>query len=521
MALADYFHRSAIAAAQVLAGFDEDALSERLEKTTIEVCLPETHSDEAEALTDLTVRLLARFYPRLSLSGLPEDISGYIKLAQAINPNIEIVEGAGDFAIGIGSDASPRSANLIFVGSSGWDAHLSLDRPQTVGSTHNPFGPGAAACLGVGEIFRQVFETGGSRLSTVAFSTLDLTSQPTTDNVTIDGTDIGTAVLVGVGAIGNAATWALGRAPLSGELHLVDHQRTELSNLQRYVLCERDDADRSKVDLAEESLQSGLRGISHDETWERFVAGHGHHWDQVLVALDTAQGRRDVQASLPRWIANAWTQPGDLGVSVHPWNESSACLACLYLPAGQAPGEDRVIGSALGLTSDMDLLQIRRLLHTNSPLPPELLGRVSAHLGVSPEELAPFSDRPLRTLYVEGLCGGAVLPLSRIGSPTQDVHVPIAHQSALAGVLLAGRLVARAMGRAPEGTCVTRVDVLQPLSEYLTQPMQKDSRGICICQDQLYQEVFRSKYRHERSTSVTSGDMKRTQTQRATRRSSR
>jgi hypothetical protein len=84
--------------------------------------------------------------------------------------------------------------------------------------------------------------------------------------------------------------------------------------------------------------------------------------------------------------------------------------------------------------------------------------------------------------------------LSRIGRPTQEVHVPIAHQSALAGVLLGGRLVSRAMGRTPEATRVTRIDVLQPLGQYLTQPMQKDVRGICICQDQVYRDAFGAKY---------------------------
>jgi hypothetical protein len=493
MALPDYFHRSAIAAAQVLAGFDEDTLSERLEQTTIEICLEETDSDEATALIDLTVRLLARFYPRLCFSGVAGNVARHVELAQAINPNLEIVDGKSDFGIAVGVGVSPGCPNPVFVGSSGWDASLSLDCPQAVGGSRNPFGAGAAACLAVGEVFRQVFETGGCLSSAMTLSTLDLASQPTGDNVTIDGIDLGSAVLVGVGAIGNAAVWALGRAPLKGELHLVDHERTELGNLQRYVLSTRGDDNRSKVELAKGFLQGGVHGVTHEVPWGRFVAEHGHHWEQVLVALDTAQGRRDVQASVPRWIANAWTQPGDLGVSVHPW-EKGACLACLYLPAGPVPGEDRVIGSALGLTSDMDLLHVRRLLHANSPLPPEMYGQVSAHLGIPPEQLAGFGDRPLRVFYVEGLCGGAVLPLSRIGHPTQEVHVPIAHQSALAGVLLGGRLVAKAMGRTPDTTSVTRIDVLQPLGQYLTQPMQKDGRGICICQDPVYQTAFRAKY---------------------------
>jgi hypothetical protein len=417
-----------------------------------------------------------------------------MEFARSINPKIELVDRGGEFGVAIGADVSPTSSKPVFVGSNGWDASVSLDHPQTVHASRNPFGPGAAACLSVGEVFRQVFDLNDPPASSYTMSTLDLALEPTANNISIDDVDVQSAVLVGVGAIGNAAVWALGNAPIGGLVHLVDAQRTELSNLQRYILCNRTDEGRSKVRLARQFLSNGIRGVAHEQEWTHFVANGRRRWSHVLVALDSAQARRDVQSSLPEWIANAWTQPGDLGVSVHPWSEEGACLACLYLPTEVVPGEDRVIGSAIGLTSDIELLQIRRLLHTNSPLPAELYQQVSSFIGVPPEDLARFADRPLRELYVEGLCGGAVLPLSRVGHPSQEVHVPIAHQSALAGVLLAGRLVAKAIGRSPDSTQVTRVDVLRGPARYLSQPAQKDARGICICQDQIYRAVFNKKY---------------------------
>jgi hypothetical protein len=348
--------------------------------------------------------------------------------------------------------------------------------------------------LAAGEIFRQVFGLAGQLETIETFSTLDLEARPTSNTVNIDDADVGTAVLVGVGAIGHAAVWALSRSPLRGDILLVDHQNTELSNLQRYVLALRKDDNVSKVKLAERFFAGNLRALPHEGTWADFVAKNGHKWIQVLVALDSAQDRRNVQATLPYWIANAWTQPGDLGVSVHPWSEDGACLACLYLPKTELPGEDRIIGAALGLTSDLELLQIRRLLHANAPLPPEMFPQVGVHLGIDPGELSSFKDRPLRTLYTEGICGGALLPLSRIGKPTQDVHVPIAHQSALAGILLASRLAARAAGSQMNDTAVTRIDVLRPLGQYMTQPIGKDARGICICQDSVFCDVFAKKY---------------------------
>jgi hypothetical protein len=140
------------------------------------------------------------------------------------------------------------------------------------------------------------------------------------------------------------------------------------------------------------------------------------------------------------------------------------------------------------------------LLHTNSPPPPELLEQIAGSLDAPKEQVAGFADRPLRELYVEGVCGGVVLPLNRAGRPVGDIHVPLAPQSALAGVLLAGRLVAATMGRTAGEAAVTRVDLLRPLAAELTQPAAKDPRGICMCQDSVYKRAYAAKYGSESNT---------------------
>jgi hypothetical protein len=91
-----------------------------------------------------------------------------------------------------------------------------------------------------------------------------------------------------------------------------------------------------------------------------------------------------------------------------------------------------------------------------------------------------------------------VLPLGHTGTPRSEVHVPLAHQSALAGVLLAARTVGKAIG-VNGGTEITRVNVMRTIShpEFVTQPATKDTRGICICQDSDYLEAYRSKWSRE------------------------
>jgi hypothetical protein len=139
-------------------------------------------------------------------------------------------------------------------------------------------------------------------------------------------------------------------------------------------------------------------------------------------------------------------------------------------------------------------MEVRRLLVTGQPVPDALLTTIEQHLGLSPGSAASFAGRSVRDLYVEGICGGALIGLDQVGRPGHDVHVPIAHQSALAGVLLAGRLVADVLGAGPKDSVVARLDVMHPLAQDLLQPIQKDPRGICICQDSVYRAAYDAKW---------------------------
>jgi Prokaryotic E2 family C/ThiF family len=497
MALPDYFRRSAVAAAQVLQGFNEDTIRERVEGLTVGVAVGEdaAMTREGTVVSELTVRLLARLYPQIAIGGEQESLS---ELARAINPNIELTSGPADITLAVGN--SGTNGRTIYLGCDGWDARISTSSPRAVGKTSNPLGASAAACLGAANLFRLVFlQDGDDTLDKdLTFSTFDAQSRATPKPLLTDGVHLGDGnVLVGLGAVGNAAVFALSRlVGATGTLALVDHEAIELSNLQRYVLTRRDDDQRGKVELGSaEFAQQGspLEITEHALDWASYASRYGYSWERALVALDSARDRRAVQASLPRWIANAWTQPGDLGVSVHPW-DAGACLSCLYLPAGSTPSQDKLIAEALGIARPERELQIRQLLYSGAPPPLELLQEVAEQLVVPLEALQPFQDRPLRELYTEGVCGGAVLPLDRVGAPHQQVHVPLAHQSALAGVLLASRVTAHALGCSPKQTNVTRLDVLAPVTEFATQPAQKDPRGICICQDAIYTEAYGLKY---------------------------
>ena len=72
-------------------------------------------------------------------------------------------------------------------------------------------------------------------------------------------------MLVGVGAVGNSAAWALARTPFTGQIFLVDPEVVELSNIQRYVLCTRSDEGGAKVEIVGQQFGSALQALPHQE----------------------------------------------------------------------------------------------------------------------------------------------------------------------------------------------------------------------------------------------------------------
>jgi len=488
MAIAEYYRRSAVAIAQVLSGFDETAIRQKLETSVLAIVLsPEAGtSEEGLSAIDLTVRLAARLYPTIRIQAPPKVRGAVEALARRINPAIEFTtDSKTTHAIVIGKEKVAAPAEAVYVGSDEWTALVSRRRPQPVGKSRNPFGAGAAACLGMAAVFRAVFSAEGADDGDLRLRTLPK-QLGGTSGLTTPGKEV---VLVGVGAIGQATVWALSRLADPPRVRLVDPEAIDLGNLQRYVLAERVDVGRSKIRVAKRALRGA---VTFKGDWSSFVEKHGYAHSVVLTALDSAHDRRAVQAAVPQLVLNAWTQPGDLGVSSHDFIHG-ACLACLYLPVGPTKNEDVVYAEALGVPDQLGV--VRTLLHNGEAIADPLLYLIADRLQVPRDFVKPFSGRPIRELYTEGICGGAVLPIGQAGSPRAEVHVPLAHQSGLAGVLLAARLYSTIKART---TLITRVDLMRSINtRYITQARSKDSRGICICQDADFIEAYRTKYSAE------------------------
>lgn len=403
----------------------------------------------------------------------------------------------------------------------------------------------AAAALGVSELFRVVFATELGERGRVAFQPgqfpladglaagpAEAPMDPTTVSDTVQsGTDefgpldIGTVNLAGAGAIGQAAVLALRAAQVRGRLHVVDPETVTLTNLQRYVLTEHTSIGASKVGLIKDALRgSGLTVTGESTAWHQATGSAGDldrgtggadsppngEADKaaaavqvVLTALDSAADRIGVAAGLPDRAYNAWTQVADLGWSRHEAFGEEPCLACLYYPERQRPNDDELIAVAL----DQPRLRVLAYLTQNvaigfplvglptiaeMPPPPRAERWTQVSLledlidsGVVPRETsADWADRTVGGLYRDGVCAGGLLP---VGDLPGEVIVPLAHQSALAGILLATELVLASDPRlrARRGhSAEHRYDVLRGLPQVLARPRARTPN--CICSDADY-----------------------------------
>ena len=493
MALADYFERDLVAASQVVAGFDRAAFEARVGRLRVALTWGPDAVDGSvgQALLDLSVRLLARFYPALRLEGRPGPFRDQLEeLALAINPRINLAaRGVVEGGIAVGA-ARPSFDRIIYAGADDWTAEVGTLSQRAVGGSEYPFGAGAAASLAAANLFRMLLlpEPRLDRETRLAVPTLVGADAGLTRRSTLSSQ----AALIGAGAIGNATAWALARTPLAGQLTIVDHESIELSNLQRYVLAERRDEESRKTEVAVRVFGGPTAAAPFSDDLRTFVETKGHDVDAMLLALDSAADRRAAQASLPRWIANAWTQPNDVGVSVHPsFGSGSACVACLYLPTGVVPNEDALVAEALKIPDRV--ADVRTLLHSRAGVSLPMLAVIAERMHVPVDLFARYEGKPIRELYVEGVCGGGVIPLGRTGTPRSEVHVPLAHQSAMAGVLLAAALVVGPdADRSP--SVVSHLDLSRPIPPEPTQRVRARGDQACICEDQDYRLAWQNKY---------------------------
>lgn len=226
------------------------------------------------------------------------------------------------------------------------------------------------------------------------------------------------------------------------------------------------------------------------------MAGVGNYrFERVAVALYTARDRVQVQSSLPHRIYNAWTQTGDLGVSRHNFENEEACLACLYLPTAVRRNEDEIVAEELGLEGIEQVQRVRAMLYFGEPVGEAFVKEIAALTKVDESALLPLAHLPLKAFRQKAICGSIIMRAA--DGSSADLEVPMAFQSALAGVMLAAEVVASS-GSVRSVPVATRsvINLMRPVPERITSTVLKRVTGAarCMCQDVDHQTVFREKY---------------------------
>lgn len=515
MALAPYFgriHDSVGALAQV----STDELASLLLDVVVDVRIGAVcASRPGQAGADMLIRLLARLYPRIRLTCPPSLRDSLVELAMTTNPAVELVDDASagrEVVVALGDDPLDGDmVNAVRVTATGWlvvvdggEQEITEPRPAATLTWQ------AAACVAAAETFRAAFaavlgEHGRRARQPGQLNILNGTSRDSPCATDVTGRDVPELHLAGAGAVGQAALLALRESGAATTVLVVDPEPVELSNLQRYVLSDLDDVGRPKVEVALSRLTgSAVNVVPVATSWGQ-DARSGPGRSVVLAALDSARDRLGVAAGLHRRVYNAWTQPDDLGWSRHEEFGVDPCLACLYLPRGQRPSEDEQIAHALG----QHRLRVLAYFVTDVPVglplpvvpvvgdvepPPDtdpwltssLLDDLVAAGRVEPGAAAEWADVRIGALYRDGICGAGLIQ-ARPGLVDRDVVVPLAHQSALAGVMLATSVIAAHLHdlrehRAP--VVEMRLDLRIGLPQRPARPRQRTPE--CICGDPDY-----------------------------------
>lgn len=512
MSLARFFSRNADAILRVADVANRDALERRLSDAAVAVVAGDHVEDDLARSQGylFAVDLAARLYPTLGLAGPAPLVEKAAERAQEINPVIDIIEPK--VTLPTLSYEMVAEARGIAVSASGWN--VTVDGEPEPSNAAEGAASLAAATLGVSELFREVFADSleHPRRDTGPASWNLITLEPASDSLrSARRVDVGRVHLAGCGAIGQAAVATLRASGATGTLVAVDPEPIELSNLQRYVLTDDSSEGDAKVEIVKRALAGAALNVETVEA--HWTADLGTKATTVLAAVDSAKDRIALQASLPRSIYNAYTDQLDLGWSRHEAFGTTACLACLYWPVGPGKSRSVQIGEILGENP----ARITGYLVTGTPIgeplpatiqpprgtPPEDIQRwqatalsddIALRGGLPESKIAAWRSKAVDELHREAICGGAFVELSDLAGARRDVAVPLAHQSVLAGIMLAIQLITAnsdaLLDHRPKNN-EGRVNVLK--SPLPNSTKRARTRG-CLCSDADFMDQHRARW---------------------------
>jgi adenylyltransferase/sulfurtransferase len=180
------------------------------------------------------------------------------------------------------------------------------------------------------------------------------------------------ALLVGVGGLGSPVALYLAAAGV-GRLVLVDHDRVDMTNLQRQVLFNTDDVGQPKVEAARAHLLRlnplvQIEAIAERLEGER-LAHEVERADVVIDATDNFATRFLLNAACVRAgkpLVSAAAIRMEAQIAVYDRRDAnSPCYRCLYRDETEAAltcSETGVLGPLVGVIGSMQALEALKIL---------------------------------------------------------------------------------------------------------------------------------------------------------------
>jgi molybdopterin/thiamine biosynthesis adenylyltransferase len=226
--------------------------------------------------------------------------------------------GAADLTFVLGDTPTPDATALRLTGDA-WRCQIRRANPSTSRRWRGswPFGALAGAGAAAAEGLRAALP----RISTIADLPLPPNPRFHLDlgrSINLDLSapglqahhmQLGNVDFVSGGAITTAALYCLARVPrVSGQLRVIEPDRLDLSNLNRYPLARRSDCDRFKVDILTKIQTRRLTVLGVHERFDPESAARiGPLSQRVLVGVDDIPSRWAVQRAANGWVGVAAT----------------------------------------------------------------------------------------------------------------------------------------------------------------------------------------------------------------------
>ncbi len=289
---------------------------------------------------------------RSTISNTIHRIAGsHMSILTYDEPNQQEVDA--EILVGYHQNVSKASKFQISVMGSGWNLFVGTAEgmPRELPDSTCSFGPYFGACIAAGEVFkflRGMKEGKGRYVQSLFMSLWDFKTHERWEELPAEkrlvSLQLPPCYLIGAGAVGQAAAATLATAGgLSGHIIVIDDDKVDSTNLNRYPLTTLDDEGKAKSAILSDHLNAkGFRAYPNPVRWPDYAYNLPHEklpehlklleaeykYRLVLSCVDKNVARHAIQHFWPEYILGSSTKDMGIAVAAYDMLSSNECIMC-------------------------------------------------------------------------------------------------------------------------------------------------------------------------------------------------